>query len=333
MIFGSGLLTGLVPSAARGNCTSWSPESGVLLDANAGDYFPSFLRMNGFDHLVLYGKAPAWTMIDDPRGCGHVRGRHAVRRHGQHRHARGDRARHRRQVGAQPGDGQHHPRRRERRADERRDGAARKRSTRAAARARRWARSASRASSRSRRRSEFPTAQPYKPYNRVIAQKLLATSVVKNALSITGTPFLYKPSRLLGAMGTKNNQETTWTEALDAEHFDQYRPGMEGCFRCPVNCRPLNDLHKADAGQVRQGRRPRVRHARQVRSEPRHRQRRVGDSPQQHLQRSRPRHRVDRIGARVGVRAVSSAASSRPRTPAASSCCGATRRRSSGCCS
>ena len=58
MIFGSGLLTGLVPSAARGNCTSWSPESGVLLDANAGDYFPSFLRMNGFDHVVLYGKAP-----------------------------------------------------------------------------------------------------------------------------------------------------------------------------------------------------------------------------------------------------------------------------------
>jgi aldehyde:ferredoxin oxidoreductase len=92
---------------------------------------------------------------------------------------------------------------------------------------------------------EFPTAQPYKPYNRVIAQKLLGTSVVKNALSKTGTPFLYKPSRLLGAMGTKNNQETTWTDALDAEKFDRYRPGMEGCFRCPVNCRPLNDLHMA----------------------------------------------------------------------------------------
>ena len=63
LIFGSGLLTGIVPSAARGNCTSWSPESGVLLDSNAGDYFPSFLRMNGFDHIVLYGKAPAWTLM------------------------------------------------------------------------------------------------------------------------------------------------------------------------------------------------------------------------------------------------------------------------------
>jgi len=35
----------------------------LLLDANAGDYFPSFIRMNGFDHVVLYGKAPSWTVI------------------------------------------------------------------------------------------------------------------------------------------------------------------------------------------------------------------------------------------------------------------------------
>src|SRR2546429_555906 len=54
---------------------------------------------------------------------------------------------------------------------------------------------------------DFETAQPYKGYNRTIAQKLLDTSVVKHALKTTGTPFLYKPSRMLGAMGTKNHQE------------------------------------------------------------------------------------------------------------------------------
>ena len=91
---------------------------------------------------------------------------------------------------------------------------------------------------------DFETAQPYKGYNRHIAQQLLDTSVVKHALKARGTPFLYKPSRLLGAMGTKNHQETTWTDRLDAEHIDPYRPGMAGCFRCPVNCRPLNDLHR-----------------------------------------------------------------------------------------
>ena len=252
MIFGSGLLTGLVPSAARGNCSSWSPESGVLMDANAGDYFPSFLRMNGFDHVVLYGKAPSWTLLviregvmtfEDASpyvGMDNLDMRDAIARDFGGTWARnmamvnitragengvltsgvmgGPKA-----IYARGGPGA-------------KMGAFGLKGIVTIAQTR-----------------EFPTAQPYKPYNRVIAQKLLATSVVKNALSTKGTPFLYKPSRLLGALGTRNNQETTWTEALDAEHFDQYRPGMEGCFRCPVNCRPLNDLHKQTPDKYDQG--------------------------------------------------------------------------------
>lgn len=242
LIFGSGLLTGIVPSAARGNCTSWSPDSGVLLDCNCGDYFPSFLRMNGVDHLVVYGRCPGWTMIvirdgevaleeaSRYAGLDNLDLREAVQRDLGGVWARdlsmanitragenlvltsgimgGPKA-----IYARGGPGA-------------KMGALGLKAivTLGAAR-------------------EFATAQPYKPYNRHIAQKLLGTSVVRNALSKVGTPFLYRPSRLLGAMGTKNNQETTWTEALDAEHLDLYRPGMEGCFRCPVNCRPLNDLH------------------------------------------------------------------------------------------
>ena len=191
LIFGSGLLTGLVPSAARGNCTSWSPESGVLLDSNAGDYFPSFLRMNGFDHLVLYGQAAAWTMLmiregvvtfEDGTpyaGMDNIDMREAVVR----------------DVGGK------------------------------------WARNM--AMVNITRAGE----------NLVLTSGIMGGPKAIYALSKTGTPFLYKPSRLLGAMGTKNNQETTWTDGLDSEHFDAFRPGMEGCFRCPVNCRPLNDLH------------------------------------------------------------------------------------------
>src|SRR5688500_8838621 len=100
---------------------------------------------------------------------------------------------------------------------------------------------------------DFETAQPYKGYNRTIAQKLLDTSVVKHALKTMGTPFLYRPSRMLGAMGTKNNQETTWTDRLDAEHITPYRPGMAGCFRCPVNCRPLNELNPDPADKYGRG--------------------------------------------------------------------------------
>jgi aldehyde:ferredoxin oxidoreductase len=91
-------------------------------------------------------------------------------------------------------------------------------------------------------------ASEYKAYNREIAKTTLSTSVVKNALKTTGTPFLYRPSRVLGAMGAKNNQVTTWTDLLDADNIDPYRPRMVGCFKCPVNCRPLNDLTPGGGG-------------------------------------------------------------------------------------
>ena len=252
LIFGSGPLTGLVPSAARGNCTSWSPDSGVLMDCNAGDYFPSFIRMNGFDHIVLYGQSASWTLLVIREGSvefhdatpyvglDNIDMREAVQRDLGGVWARnmsmvnitragenlgltsgimaGPKA-----IYARGGPGA-------------KMGAMKLKGIITLSPTR-----------------EFPAAQPYKPYNRHIAQKLLGTSVVKNALSVTGTPFLYKPSRILGAMGTKNNQETTWTDRLDADRIDPYRPGMEGCFRCPVNCRPLNDLHRDPADRYGKG--------------------------------------------------------------------------------
>src|SRR3982751_4782371 len=63
LIFGTGILTSLVPSASRGNVTSWSPETKVILDSNAGDYFTSFMKLNGIDHLVVYGKSRTWTVL------------------------------------------------------------------------------------------------------------------------------------------------------------------------------------------------------------------------------------------------------------------------------
>jgi aldehyde:ferredoxin oxidoreductase len=54
-------------------------------------------------------------------------------------------------------------------------------------------------------------------------------------------------------MGTKNNQLTTWTDKLDAENITPYRPGMSGCFRCPVNCRPLNELNQDPADKYGRG--------------------------------------------------------------------------------
>jgi aldehyde:ferredoxin oxidoreductase len=252
LIFGSGVLTGIVPSAARGNATSWSPESGVLLDSNAGDYFPSFIRMNGIDHIVLYGQAASWTLL-------HVKNGEIAF------------------LDATPYAGMDNIGLRERIPNDFGGTWARDLAMVNITRAGEnlvltsaimggpkacYARGGPGAKMGSLKLKaivvqgqtrDFETAQPYKGYNRTIAQKLLETSVVKHALKTMGTPFLYKPSRMLGAMGTKNNQETTWTDRLDAENITPYRSGMAGCFRCPVNCRPLNDLHRDAADKYGRG--------------------------------------------------------------------------------
>ena len=241
LIFGTGILTSLVPSASRGNATSWSPETNVIMDSNAGDYFPSFMKLNGIDHLVLYGRAPQWTLLhfdgDEPKfldagpwvGMDNIELRDAIARDFNGVEGKdyglaaittagenlvlcsgimaGPKA-----IYARGGPGA-------------KMGSLRLKAVLIQGRA-----------------ADLTTAHPHKLRNREVAQKLLNTSVVKNALKKRGTPFLYKPSRMLGAMGTKNNQETTWTEKLDAENIDPFRPGMEGCFACPVNCRPLNDM-------------------------------------------------------------------------------------------
>ncbi|HXH93248.1 MAG TPA: aldehyde ferredoxin oxidoreductase C-terminal domain-containing protein, partial [Thermoanaerobaculia bacterium] len=204
-------------------------------------YFPSFMKLNGIDHLVLYGKAPAWTLLhfegnepkfvdaapwvgldnldlrakiaEDFHGVeGKDYGLAAITAAGENLVLCSGIMAGPKAIYARGGPGA-------------KMGGLHLKAVLIQGRA-----------------ADLTTARPHKLRNRDVALKLLSTSVVKNALKIRGTPFLYKPSRMLGAMGTKNNQETTWTDKLDAENIDPYRPGMEGCFACPVNCRPLNDM-------------------------------------------------------------------------------------------
>ncbi|HET7712721.1 MAG TPA: aldehyde ferredoxin oxidoreductase C-terminal domain-containing protein, partial [Thermoanaerobaculia bacterium] len=263
LIFGTGILTSLVPSASRGNVSSWSPESKVLMDCNAGDYFPSFMKLNAIDHLVLYGKASRWTLLQFAP--------EAISEEGRER----DRLRPAVQmklrfVDASPLAGLNNIDLRARIAEDFSGVEGKDYGLAAITSAGEnlvlcsgimagpkaiYARGGPGAKMGSLnlkavliqgRTADLTPVRPHKTRNREVAQKLLGTSVVKNALKTRGTPFLYKPSRMLGAMGTKNNQETTWTDKLDAENIDPFRPGMEGCFACPVNCRPLNDMTGCD---------------------------------------------------------------------------------------
>ncbi|NOY12556.1 MAG: aldehyde ferredoxin oxidoreductase, partial [Deltaproteobacteria bacterium] len=241
LIFGAGVLSGLIPAATRGNVTSRSPESRAILDSNAGDYFPSYLKRHGYDHLVLYGRNPQWTLLkiaqeqisfidaEPYRGMDNIEFTAAVERDFN--------------------------------CCERKDMAMARISSAGenrvlcsgimAGEKAIWARGGGGAKMGSLhlkailiqgKPPEFNGSATFKQNNRKLGKKILAASVVQNALKKVGTPFLYKPSRVLGAMGTKNNQETTWHDSLDADNFDPYRPNMSGCYRCPVCCRANNDM-------------------------------------------------------------------------------------------
>ncbi len=245
MILGTGLLTGIVSSAARGNVTGWSPETRALMDSNAGDYLPGFMKLQGIDRFVLFGAPATWTWLHVEGGeisfrdatswvgldnldlrahvereLGGTFGRDLAMANVTSAGERGVLC-----AGIMAGP----------KAIFARGG------TGAKMGALKLKAIVLRGFDVTRGNGAVPAE--VKLGNREVWKQYASTSVVKNALKVRGTPFLYKPSRLLGAMGTKNNQESTWTDALDAEKLDPYRPGMEGCFRCGVNCRPLNDLH------------------------------------------------------------------------------------------
>ncbi|MCF8179545.1 MAG: MoaD/ThiS family protein [Sulfuritalea sp.] len=248
LIFGSGVLTSSMPSATRGNITSKSPDSYAILDANAGDYFPSFLRCHGYDHIVLYGQAAAWTMLriafEDVEfvdaapyvGLDNLDMAAAIQRNFS--------------------------------CVEREDMALARITTSGENQVlcsgimggikAIWARGGGGAKMGSLKLKaimihgapkDLQPVEPMAKYNKVIGKKIISTSVIKNALKMVGTPFLYKPSRVLCALGTKNNQQTSWKPSLDADNFDPYRPGMDGCYLCPVHCRNQNDMTPgADSG-------------------------------------------------------------------------------------
>ncbi|MBW7850895.1 MAG: MoaD/ThiS family protein [Rhodospirillales bacterium] len=241
LIFGAGIFTGNVAAGTRSNVTSISPESRAILDANCGDYFPSWMRRHGYDHIVLHGRASAWTLLRiAPEG---------ITFH--------DAAPY---VGLDNLDTT---------AAVERDFACKERKDMAMARITSagenlvltsgimggikaiWARGGGGAKMGSMKlkaimiQGKLPEAETFadlKPVNKEFMDKILSASVVKNALRKVGTPFLYKPCRIVGALGAKNNQETTWTDSLDADNFDVYRPGMDGCYKCPVRCRAGNDM-------------------------------------------------------------------------------------------
>lgn len=64
MIFGSGVLPGMPAEGTRGNFVTVASDGRGILDSNCCDVFPAFLKGQGYDHLVVYGEAAAWTILE-----------------------------------------------------------------------------------------------------------------------------------------------------------------------------------------------------------------------------------------------------------------------------
>jgi len=241
LIFGNGVFTGYMASATRGNVTSLSPESDAILDSNAGDYFPAFMKHHGYEHIVLYGKNPQWTLLRISQdkidfldatpylGLDNLDTTAAIEKDFD-RTERKDMALARITSAG--------------------ENLALSSGIMGGIKAI-WARGGAGAKMGSLnlkailidgKPGKVASSKEFKLNAKEINSNVLSTSVIYNALKTVGTPFLYKPSRILGAIGTRNNQENTWVEALDADNFDSYRTGMDGCYKCPIKCRPLNDM-------------------------------------------------------------------------------------------
>lgn len=241
LIFGNGVFTGYMASATRGNITSLSPESDAILDSNAGDYFPAFMKHHGYEHIVLYGKNPQWTLLKIANdeidfldatpylGLDNMDTTSAIEKDFD-RTERKDMALARITSAG--------------------ENLALSSGIMGGIKAI-WARGGAGAKMGSLnlkaimidgKPGRVISSKEFKLNAKEINSNVLSTSVIYNALKTVGTPFLYKPSRILGAIGTRNNQENTWVEALDADNFDGYRTGMDGCYKCPIKCRPLNDM-------------------------------------------------------------------------------------------
>ncbi len=247
LIFGAGSLCGYLASATRGNVTSLSPESDAIMDSSAGDYFPAFMRHHGYDHIVFYGQNPQWALLriaheqvefidaapwlglDNSDFTASVESRFKCQERKDMALARITRAGENLVLNAGIMSGPKSI----------------------------WARGGTGAKMGSLhlkavlihgKPGKIASSREYKLGAKDVSGNIIASSVIRNAMKTTGTPFLYKPSRILGAMGALNNQETTWVEDLDADNFDGYRTGMDGCYKCPVKCRPLNDMTPERSG-------------------------------------------------------------------------------------
>jgi len=236
LIFGNGLLTGTAaPNAARFTVTSKSPETNILGDSNCGGFFGPAMKYAGFDRLIITGKVekPSYLLLKN----GEVEIKSAENLWGL------DTQTTQKEIWKVEGND----------VETACIGPAGGNMVRFACIINRVKNSASRGGMGAVMGSKNLKAvvangtggikikHPTQFMEAVVELKdyLNASKVVKTLRKL-GTPLLYEPSNILGAIRTKNSTETQFEWSLKAEEFHKFSKGAMACAACVVHCRHAN---------------------------------------------------------------------------------------------
>ena len=236
LIFGSGLLTGILGFGSRMNITSRSPESGHLGDSNMGGEFGAEMVKAGLSHLVITGKSkkPVYLLIRDGKidfcDAGKLKGLDTIETQKRIRAQKRDP---RIQVACIGQAGENLVR----------FSAIRSGMKSAAGRTGMGAVMGSKnlKAVAVRGSLDIGISKPdeYRKYYLRTLSGLMKTKWAQ-ALGRQGTPVLFRYSNALGFLSVCNNQKVTIGDQgplLEAEALEPYSAGMIACFGCPVHCR------------------------------------------------------------------------------------------------
>jgi len=252
LIFGAGLLTGILGFGSRMNITSRSPESGHLGDSNMGGEFGAEMVKAGLSHLVITGKSkkPVSLFIRDGRidfcDARKLKGLDTIE---TQRRIRAQRRDPKVQVACIGPAGENLVR----------FSAIRSGVKSAAGRTGMGAVMGSKnlKAVAVRGSMDIGISKPddYRNYYLRTLSGLMKTKWVQ-ALGKQGTPVLFRYSNALGFLSVRNNQRVTIGDQgplLEAEALEPYSTGMVACFGCPVHCRHRFSMedgkHKGTRGE------------------------------------------------------------------------------------
>jgi len=236
LIFGAGALTGTgCPNSSRFNVSSKSPESNILGDANCGGFFGPMLRYSGIDRLIILGRASKPVLLkvgkdevtiepaDEYWGKDIPDTQHALKR------AYGNDC----EIAT--------------------IGPAGENLVRFACIMTGVKNAAARGGMGAVMGSKnlkavvatggggIKIADPdgFLDLNEQLKHYLCNSKIVK-VLGRVGTPLLYEVSNYLGAIRTRNSQDSSFEDTLDAEVIHGHVEKMISCHSCVVHCRHRN---------------------------------------------------------------------------------------------